>query len=205
MRKAKLKTNYGHLHDDEVSPVAHGVVAQTAASSYISHGSTLAQPLSDAVAALDAATALTAHPTQQQTAERNVLRTAVREEMGTMAVKLNLDFTGNEAALLSSGLELAEVPTRHREVGVPTDLTLTDAPVAGYLRPRCKRPAGALVTMWRYTTDAALPEAQWLVAFGPDAALGPFASGTRVGVKAAALTGSTREPAYTAVVWRIVQ
>lgn len=61
------------------------------------------------------------------------------------------------------------------------------------------------MTFWCYTTDAHLPEESWSVALGHDIALGPFPSGTRVGVKATALVGSTREPVYSPVVWRIVQ
>lgn len=50
-------------------------------------------------------------------------------------MKINLDFRGNEAALFNSGLELADVPVRRREVSVPTNVILTDAPTTGCLLP----------------------------------------------------------------------
>jgi hypothetical protein len=209
MRKPKLKSSYDFLSNDTLALYAHGVVQQTTTSPYFSKGAELAAPVQTAVAALDAAVAETAHPSPSQTAARDAIRITLRDALGALATRLNLDFIGQEAALLSSGLELVQqaAAAAHADDLAPTDVSLVDAPQAGFLVVRFKRPANAVQTLIRYTTDGALPEEQWLVAVGgrQERVLGPFRSGQRVGVKVAALAAGTTEADYAAVVWRIVQ
>ncbi|GAB3582075.1 hypothetical protein [Hymenobacter daeguensis] len=213
MRKPKLLEDYTYLLYDTVSPFAHAAVRQTTASPFIATGAELVKALSAAVMALDAAVAVTDHPSPAQTAQRDQLRTATTTELGRLAKRLNLDYPGNEPALLSSGLTLADgAGTAARSLAttatdVVMDFDLLDGTQPGCLLLKLKRPTGTLQNLIRYSFDAKFPEEQWLVAVGGgrERQLGPFESGTKVFVKAAALVGSTTEPQYSAVKSRIVQ
>ena len=210
MRKPKLIEDYGKLPNDQIASFAHGAIRQTTASPFITKGSDLVKPLAAALALLDADVAATDHPTPAQTAQRDLLRTAALTELGRLAKRLNLDYPGDEPALLSSGLSLASTTGSQAAVAPATaavmDFELVDGP-AGYLLLKLRRPTGTIQNLVRYTTNAQLPEDQWPVAVGGgrERQLGPFDSGTKVWVKAAGLTGSTTEPQYSAVKSRIVQ
>ena len=211
MRTAKLLEDHSQLTNDAVSPTAHGVSRQTTASTFLTDGKKLVAVLDQSVAAYDADVAAVDHPSPAQTAHRDELRAAVVTQLGRLAKRLNLDYPGDEAALLSSGLPLANATGTAARAGhelpAPTDVELVDSPNAGCLYLHGKRAAGAVQNLARYTTDHALPEEHWLVAVGGgrEMELGPFAGGTKVWAKLASLTGSTSSPVYSAVVSRIVQ
>lgn len=212
MRKPKLIEDYGTLINDAVSLLAHSVVRQTTTSPFIANGGSLLQALETAVAALDANVATIDYPTPAQTANRDKLRTAVVAELGRLAKRLNLDYQGNEAALLSSGLTLAAATGSGAArslapVAVPMEFELVDGGQPGCVLLKLSRPTGTIQNLIRYTTDEKLPEDNWCVAVGGgrERELGPFDSGTRVFVKAAALAGSTTAPQYSGVKSRIVQ
>jgi hypothetical protein len=84
---------------------------------------------------------------------------------------------------------------------------LLDSGQPGCLLLRLARPTGTVQNLIRYTTDDKLPEDNWCVAVGGgrERELGPFDSGTKVFVKAAALMGSTTAPQYSGIKSRIVQ
>jgi len=212
MRKAKLIEDYRLLYNDAVSPFAHSAIRQTTTSQFIANGGALLQALDAAVAALDANVAAIDHPTPAQTANRDLLRTAVIAELGRLAKRLNLDYQGNEPALLSSGLTLAAASTASAArtlapVAVPMEFELVDGGQPGCVLLKLSRPTGTIQNLIRYSTDEKLPEDNWCVAVGGgrERELGPFDSGTKVFVKAAALAGSTTAPQYSGVKSRIVQ
>ena len=212
MRKPKLIEDYSYLLVDSLSPFAHSVLRQTTASPFIASGAALAQPLTAAVDALDANVAAIDYPTPAQTANRDQLRLAVTTELGRLAKRLNLDYTGQEPALLSSGLPLMATTgaTPARPLDMETDLMdfdLLDGTQPGCLLLKLKRPPGTIQNLIRYTIAETLDEDQWSVAVGGgrERQLGPFKSGTRVWVKVAALQGATTDPQYAGVKTRIVQ
>jgi hypothetical protein len=212
MRKPKLIEDYNTLSYDAVSLFAHSAIRQTTSSAFIANGGSLLPSLQAAVAALDADVATIDYPTPAQTANRDRLRTAVTAELGRLAKRLNLDYQGQEAALLSSGLTLAAstgsaAARSLAPVAVPMEFELTDGGQPGSLLLKLSRPTGTIQNLIRYTTDEKLPEDNWCVAVGGgrERELGPFDSGTRVFVKAAALAGSTTSPQYSGVKSRIVQ
>ena len=211
MRLVKLLEDYTRVLTDAISSLAHSVVRQTTTSAFLTDGKKLVIDLDQSVVALDADVAAIDYPNPAQTAHRDELRTAVTTNLGRLAKRLNLDYPGNEPALLSSGLTMANTSgTAARgthDLPAPTDVELVDSLSAGCLYLHGKRPAGAVQNLARYTTDRALPEENWLVAVGGgrEMELGPFAGGTKVWAKLASLTGSTSSPVYSAIVSRIVQ
>jgi len=212
MRKSKLIETYATLANDTVSPFAHSAIRQTTSSPFIKQGDTLVMPLTSAVAALDADVAALDHPTPAQTANRDLLRTTVTTELSRLAKRLNLDYLGDEPALLSSGLTLMAAATVSATrtlapVAVPMEFELLDGGQPGCVLLKLSRPTGTIQNLIRYSTDEKLPEDNWCVAVGGgrERELGPFDSGTKVFVKAAALAGSTTAPQYSGVKSRIVQ
>ena len=212
MRKAKLVEDYSKLSYDAVSLFAHGASRQTTASTFIAKGGDLVKELDKALSAYDADVAATDHPTPAQTAQRDLLRTAVVTELNRLAKRLNLDYPADEPALLSAGLTLASAastaPGRAAAAALaPMEIELLDGHTAGCLLIRKKRPAGYVQDLLRYTTDEKLDEKHWEVAVGGgrEREIGPFPSGTRLWVKGAGLTGSTTEPQYSAIQSRLVQ
>ena len=207
----KLLTNYVPVSNETLVEFANSVVKQTTTSTFFNgDGSKLAESLKIALGALILLLAETTNPTQAQNAQRDEQRQLVRNQLGLLAKQLNINYEGQAPALLSSGLPLADAsPSAHPLNGdaVPTNVALTDAPLAGYLSLGFKRAKGAALTLIRYTTDLTLPEENWLVAIGGgrERMLGPFESGTKVAAKVACPTASTLEPEYSAVVTRIVQ
>ena len=213
MRKPKLLEDYTYLTYDAVSPFAHGAVRQTTTSPFITKGADLVKPLTAALALFDADVAATDHPTPAETAQRDQLRSATITEVNRLAKRLNLDYPADEPALLSSGLSLTSATgTAARSLianatDVIMDFDLLDGTQPGFLLLKLRRPPGTLQNLIRYSPDVKLPEEQWSVAVGGgrERQLGPFESGTKVCVKAAALTASTTDPQYSTVKSRIVQ
>lgn len=213
MRKPKLIEDYRLMAYDAVSPFAHSVVRQTSTSTFIKSGPNLVTLLVAALTMYDEDVAAFDHLAPAQTAYRDGLRTAVITQLNRLAKLLNLDYPGNEAALLSSGLTLMEHTGNSatgRPIAVETsimDFDLLDASQPGCVVVKLKRPTGTIQNLLRYTTDPQLAEEHWLVAVGGgrERQLGPFPSGTKVLVKAAALAGSTVDPQYSGVKSRIVQ
>ena len=212
MRKPKLIEDYSALSYDAVSPLAHAAIRQTTTSPFLTKGADLVKPLAAAVALLDADVAATDYPTPAQTAQRDLLRTATVTELGRLAKRLNLDYPADEPALLSSGLTLAATSSTAatQSLAAPTavmDFELLDGSKPGYLLLKLSRPTGTVQNLARFSTDPHLDEKNWEVAVGGgrEREIGPFASGTRVAVKAAGLTGSTTDPQYSAVKSRLVQ
>jgi hypothetical protein len=190
MRKPKLIEDYSILVNDAVSLFAHSAIRQTTTSSFIANGGSLLQALEVAVAALDANVATIDHPTPAQTANRDLLRTAVTAELGRLAKRLNLDYLGQEPALLSSGLTLVAATTANAArtlapVAVPMEFDLLDGGQPGCVLLKLSRPTGTIQNLIRYSTDEKLPEDNWCVAVGGgrERELGPFDSGTKVFVK----------------------
>ena len=72
---------------------------------------------------------------------------------------------------------------------MPMEFDLLDEPQPGRLFLKLSRPSGTIQNLIRYTIDESQPEDNWCVAVGDgrERELGPFASGIRVHVKAAAL------------------
>ena len=207
----KLNTNYDDVKNDALSLFGHGVVEKTTTSPFIANGADLAQPLATALKKLDDDVTAVIYPTPAQTVQRDAFRKAVRTELGRLAAQLNLDYPGNEAALLSSGLTMGQPGGAHSrkpgELDPPTEVELFDGSRPGYLLVRGKRPAGAVQNIIRASFDPAVPaeEGQLFVGGGRECEIGPFPPGAVVEVVWACLTGSTTVLNYCAPVSRRVQ
>ena len=207
----KLNISYEDIKNDGLSLFGHGVVEKTSTSTFIANGAELAKPLAVALKTLDADVTAVVYPTPAQTAQRDTFRKAVRTELGRLAGQLNLDYAGNEAALLSSGLTMGNPGGAHArksgELDPPTDIELLDGTAPGCLLIRGKRPTGAVQNIIRASADPAVPaeHGQLFVGGGREREIGPFPSGSVVAVVWACLTSSGMSCNFSASVSRRVQ
>ncbi len=160
-RIKKLLIDYSFKRVSEISEFAHAVINSILVSIFITNGKTLVTALQAAVKALDDFTE--AHPqlTKPLTAQLLVLRKAVLAELSKIAIQLNLDFAGNEAALLSSGLELAADPQALQPPIAAGLCEIVFGSQSGSMGIHIKRAPGTMNVKWYYTTDPALPLEQW--------------------------------------------
>lgn len=206
----KLNTNYNHIRNEVLSAYTHSAVDKTTTSTFIKDGLGLTGSITSAVQKLDTNVTTILYPTPAQNAERRALRKTVRVELGRLATQLNLDYPNDEAALRSSGLDMAANSGQGRrplELGPPTEVELVDGSQPNYLYVRGKRPHGALQNLIRTSIDSAVPaeEGKVHVGGGREREIGPFPSGALVELVWACLSSSTTEPVYCAPVRRRVQ
>lgn len=207
----KLITNFDDLKNEVVVGFGHEVVQKTNSSSYLKNGSTLTGPLNEALTTLDKNISTILYPTPADTVERDGLRKAVKTELSRLALQLNLDYSADESALISSGLPLAAPGGAHArkpgELDPPTDLELLDGSTSGCLLVRSKRPTGTVQNLIRASYDPAVPaEAGTVfVGGGREREIGPFPSGAVVSVVWACLTSASTAPNFSAPVSRRVQ
>ena len=210
MQPAKLIENYARVTVDAIPLFARAVVRDTTGSEFIKDGAKLVADLLAAADALEKFEADHANPDAGQRAFRDELRRAVLTELNRAAKRLNLDYPGNEPALLSSGLTLADRPGAAARVGNTrgTTIEILDSKQPGVLTIRyLTKPLKSTHVINRVTTDDKLPEENWPLVLGGARTrdIGPFPKGTLVGIKAAGVLGSTTEPEYSDVVWHYVQ
>ena len=192
-RIKKLLTVYGFKRVSEISAFAHSIVGSIQASTYIKDGKAMAEPLNTAVQVMD--TFVAAHPqlTKLLTSQLNVLRKVVLTELSKIATQLNLDFAGNEAALLSSGLELAADPVAQQSPVAPGLCEIVMGTQSGSMVLRIKRALGSINALWCFTTDPALLPEQWSYRLSnEDTLLVPgLKPGERLYARAACLNGAS--------------
>lgn len=207
----KLNISYEDIKNDALALFGHGVVEKTSTSTFIANGAGLAKPLATVLKMLDDDVMTVVYPTPAQTAQRDLFRKAVRTEVGRLAGQLNLDYPGNEAALLSSGLTMGQPGGNHArkagELDPPTDIELLDGSAPGCLLIRGKRPTGAVQNIIRASHEAGVPaeEGALFVGGGKEREFGPFPSGAVVTVVWACVTAASTTLNFSAPVSRRVQ
>ncbi|MDO7874146.1 hypothetical protein Q5H93_05330 [Hymenobacter sp. ASUV-10] len=209
MRKPKLNTSFDKLPADQVSPRAHKAVTSFTSNEYFPTGPTMVNDLGRAVESYDVHVAEHAFLTPSLTEERDLLRQAVRVQMGLLAAECNRQQPGNLAALLSTSLDLAAEPKARQTPAAITNFVLLDGTQAGSISSRVGRPANTTLFLARFTIDPTLDEKHWEVCFGSsiEQLFAGLPSGAQLRVKIAALNGAsnTSNALWTPVLVRRVQ
>jgi len=192
-RILKVLTDYSHLRVAQYSGFAHGVVGSLTTSTYITAGKAWAQPVLDAVTALDDFTEANPHMNTLLTAELQVLRETLLAALSKSASSVNQDFAGNEAALRSSGFELAAEPQRRTTPLAAGLCEIVDGLSSGSMCIRLKRPTGTMNIKWYYTTDPTLPLSQWTewLELTDELTVTGLTPGTRLHAKAACINSAS--------------
>ena len=147
------------------------------------------------------------HGTPTQTAELHQSRLALNQALAAVARMANAEYPDDEAALLSTGLNLSKIPERRTTLEAPVKFQLVDGPQPGTLCARARHPPHAVALKYLYPCDARLPDNQWytVVVRDGDALLTACQTADRVYCKVAAVGGDTDQQPYTDVLSRIVQ
>jgi len=192
-RVLKVLTDYSYLRVAEYSGFAHGVASALGASAYFPTGKVLAQPVLDAVQALDVFTEAHPHLSTPLTAELQVLRATLLKALSDAAGEVNRLQAGNEAALRSSGFVLAEEPKKRQPPLAPTRCEIVDGPSSGTACIQIKRPLDTDNVKWYYTTDPSLPLEQWtyVLKLTDELTITGLVPGTRLYAKVAAINSAS--------------
>lgn len=192
-RIIKVITDYSYLRVAQYSGFSHGVVSALGLSSYFPTAKAIIQPVAEAVAALDAFTEANPHLSTPLTAELDVLRNTLLKALNVAANEVNRLQAGNEAALLSSGFELAEEPKKRQPPGAPLKCEIVDGNASGSMCIRIKRAPGTQNVKWYYTTDPSLPLEQWtqLLELTDELSITGLTPGTLLHAKAACINSAS--------------
>jgi hypothetical protein len=206
MNLRKLLTNFNNVPKMEIGPLAQNCLTNTVGNVRYPNAKALTDALLAALTPYLAAASI-AHPTPTQTAELAQLRTALNQALSAVAQMANQLFPDDEAALLSTGLNLSKERERHTTLEAPLRFQLVDGPTPGTLCAKAKRPPYAVALKYLYTLDPTEPDIEWYVVVvrDGDALLTQCKSGDRVYVKVAAVGGDTDQQPFTEVLSRMVQ
>ena len=161
MRKRKAIIDYQAKPESQLVAFATNVVTGVTTSKYFTDGAARVAQLKLNIEALEQFYKDHPNPTREQTAEKNLLVAKVRTGLSDIAQEANRLFAGvNEPALLSTNLDMTAETQHRKSLEAPTDVVLSDGKPGG-LTGKCKRPEGALMLFWLYTTDPTLPDEEW--------------------------------------------
>ncbi len=206
MSSRKLITGFDAVPKMEIGPLAQNCLTNTVGNPRYPKADAQTDALQAALTPYLAAASI-GHPTPTQTAELAQLRTALNQALAAVAQLANLLYPDDEAALLSTGLNLSKVPERHTTLEAPLKFQLVDGPTPGTLCATAKRPPHAVALKYLYTLAPTKPDIEWyaVVVRDGDALLTACKSGDKVYCKVAAVGGDTDQQPFTDVLSRIVQ
>lgn len=142
-----------------------------------------------------------------QTAALAQLRDALNQALGSVARYANSLHPDNEAALLSTGLDLTKDPEKRTSLEPPKKYALGDGTEADTLCAKVTRALGAVATEIRYTDAPDQPWHQWLsvTTTRPSVLLRGYKKRTEVFAMFRSVGGDTDDQPYSKVLSRIVQ
>lgn len=202
----KLLTNFANVAKLEIAPLAQNCLTNTVGNPRYPSVKPQADDLQAALTPYQTAVGIL-HPTPTQTAELAQLRATLNQTLGAVATIANALYLDDEAALLSTGLNLSKLPERRTTLEAPTKFQLVDGPQPGTLCAKAKRPPHAVAMKYLYTLDATQPDIEWytVVVRDGDGLLTQCKTADRVYCKVAAVGGDTDQQPYADVLSRIVQ
>ena len=202
----KLNTNFDNLAKMDIGPLAQNCLTNTVGNPRYPDAKPQTDALLAALTPYQAAASIM-HPTPTQTAELAQLRGTLNQALGAVAALANALYPDDEAALLSTGLNLSKERERHTTLEAPLRFQLVDGPQPGTLCAKAKRPPHAVALKYLYTLDPTEADVEWytVVVRDGDALLTQCKSADRVYCKVAAVGGDTDQQPYTDVLSRIVQ
>jgi hypothetical protein len=201
-----LRTSFTAIAKDKIGPLALNCITRLTGNAYYKD---IAHYVSDMQAALTAYTPAAAikNPVPEQTAALFQLRDTLNAALANTARYANTLYPDNEAALLSTGLDLTKEPERRTTLEPPKKYELGDGTEADTLCAKVTRAAGAVATEVRYTDAPEQPWHQWLsvTTTRPSVLLRGYKKKTEVYVMFRSVGGDTDDQPFSEVLSRIVQ
>jgi phytoene dehydrogenase-like protein len=201
-----LRTSFVPIAKDKIGPLALNCITRLTGNAFYKD---IAHYVSDMQAALTAYTPAAAikNPVPEQTAALYQLRDALNAALANTARYANALYPDNEAALLSTGLDLTKEPEKRTTLEPPRKYELADGTEADTLCAKVTRAIGAVATEVRYTDAPELPWHQWLsvTTTRPSVLLRGYRKKTEVFAMFRSVGGDTDDQPFSEVLSRIVQ
>ncbi len=201
-----LRTSFVPIAKDKIGPLALNCITRLTGNPYYKD---IAHYTTDMQAALDAylPAAAIKNPVPEQTAALSQLRDALNQALGNTARYANSLYPDNEAALLSTGLDLTKEPEKRTSLEPPKKYELGDGTEADTLCAKVTRALGAVATEIRYTDAPDQPWHQWLsvTTTRPSVLLRGYKKKTEVFAMFRSVGGDTDDQPFSEVLSRIVQ
>ncbi|MDO7877625.1 hypothetical protein Q5H93_22995 [Hymenobacter sp. ASUV-10] len=201
-----LLTDFSIYRKDKIGPLATGCCTKLTGNKYFTAAGTYVAAIEAALADYLPAAAIK-NPIPEQTALLAQYRKALNAALTAFAKYANEQYPADEAALLSTGLELSKERERHTTLDPPTKRSLTDGTEADTICARFTRTPHAVATEIRYTDDPSLPWEDWktVVTTKNSVLLRGYKRKTEVFVMFRSVGGDTDDQPFSEVLSRIVQ
>ena len=201
-----LLTNYTYLTKDKVGPFAVNCCTKLTDNAYYPDGKRYVEAIQKALADYTPAASIK-NPIPEQTELMKQYRRALDAALSSAAKYANGLHPDNEAALLSTGLELSKERERHTILDPPKKYSLADGTEVDTLCAKATRADYAVATEVRYTDTPTLPWHDWksITFTQPTALLRGYKKKTEVFAMFRSIGGDNDDQPFGDVVSRIVQ
>lgn len=201
-----LRTSYSDFAKDKIGPLALNCVNKLTKNPFFPDATPYVTTIRAALTNYGPAAAIKS-PIPEQTAALTGYRTVLNGALAEAARYANSLYATNEAALLSTGLDLTKERERHTVLEPPKKYALSDGTEADTLCAKATRADYAVAIEVRYTDDSTQPWHQWLsvVFTQPTALLRGYKKKTEVFAMFRSVGGDTDDQPFSEVISRIVQ
>jgi len=201
-----LRTGFIGIAKDKIGPLALNCIARLTNNAFYPDAAPHTTDINTALTAYTPAAAIK-NPVPAQTAALYQLRDALNQALSSTARYANTLYPDNEAALLSTGLDLTKEPEKRTTLEPPKKYELSDGTEADTLCAKVTRALGAVATEIRYTDAPEQPWHQWLsvTTTRPSVLLRGYKKRTEVFAMFRSVGGDTDDQPFSEVLSRIVQ
>ena len=201
-----LRTSYSDVVKDKIGPLALNCCTKLTGNAYFPGAAPYVSAMQAALADYTPAASIR-NPIPEQTALLGQYRKVLDASLASTARYANGEYPADEAALLSTGLELSKEREKHTVLDPPKKYSLGDGTEADTLCAKATRADHAVATEVRYTDDPDRPVAQWLSCTftRPTALLRGYKKKTEVFAMFRSIGGDTDDQPFSDVISRIVQ
>lgn len=201
-----LRTSYADMAKDKIGPFALNCATRFTDNTYFKSAEPYVGAIRDALADYTPAAAIR-NPLPTQTAALAQYRQALNAALASAARYANGLYPDNEAALLSTGLDLTKEREKHGVLELPKKYSLHDGTETDTICAKLTRATYAVATEVRYTDAPAQPWYQWLSMTTTQASvlLRGYKKKTEVFVMFRSVGGDTDDQPFTEVLSRVVQ
>ncbi|MDO7875682.1 hypothetical protein Q5H93_13135 [Hymenobacter sp. ASUV-10] len=201
-----LRTSYAEVAKDKIGPLALNCQTKLTGNTYYPAGKTYAEAIEAALADYTPAASIK-NPIPEQTALLAQYRKVLDAALAAAAKYANGLYPDNEAALLSTGLELSKEREKHTTLPPPKKYSLHDGTEPDTLCAKVTRADYAVATEIRYTDDPSLPWYEWksVTTTRPSVLLRGYKKKPEVFAMFRSVGGDTDDQEFSEVVSRVVQ
>lgn len=161
MRNPRLKTDFTRLTDSQMEIKAQGIVSAMTGNAFFPAPQPALAAVSDAIT--DYSTALSRAQTGDriQIALKKDKREALEQLLARLSSYVTLTAGSDEAAMVSSGFDLAKEPGNKLPIEAPENFLVHFGTNSGEMVSSVNRVIGARAYVHEYTPDPVAPNSEW--------------------------------------------